>query len=79
MFFNTAFSDSFLAPAKMATSDGGIWNFSSLTELHQRFGWEEYLVLSAVLLISVLIGKPVGPVEILGQVTKVGVSAQTTN
>ena len=62
----------------MATSDGGIWNFSSLTELHQRFGWEEYLVLSAVLLISVLIGKPVGPVEILGQVTKVGVSAQTT-
>ena len=59
----------------MATSDGGIWSFSSLSELHERFGWEEYLVLSAVLLISVLIGKPVGPVEILGQVTKFGVPA----
>ena len=35
-----------------------IWNFSSLSELHDRFGWEEYLVLTSVLLISVLIGDP---------------------
>ena len=36
--------------------DRTVWSFSSLPELHSRFGWEEYLVLTLVLIISVLIG-----------------------
>ncbi len=32
------------------------WSFSSLSELHSKFGWEEYTVLAATLLISALIG-----------------------
>lgn len=32
------------------------WDFSSLGELHDRFGWEEYLVVTATLLISLLMG-----------------------
>ena len=32
------------------------WSFSTLSELHQKFGWEEYVVLFSTLLISVLIG-----------------------
>ena len=32
------------------------WSFSNLSELHQKFGWEEYVVLFSTLLISVLIG-----------------------
>ena len=32
------------------------WTFESLSDLHDLFGWEEYLVLASVLLISVLIG-----------------------
>lgn len=32
------------------------WTFSNLSELHSLFGWEEYLVLSGVLFVSVLIG-----------------------
>jgi hypothetical protein len=40
-----------------AAANGTMWSFSSLSELHDRFGWEEYLVLATVLIISVLIGK----------------------
>ena len=32
------------------------WSFSNLSELHQKFGWEEYVVLFVTLFISVLIG-----------------------
>ena len=32
------------------------WNFKNLAELHDKFGWEEYLVLAITLLISALIG-----------------------
>ncbi len=32
------------------------WTFSSLAELHEKFGWEEYVVLAAILAISALIG-----------------------
>jgi hypothetical protein len=32
------------------------WTFSNLSELHDKFGWEEYVVLASVLLISALIG-----------------------
>ena len=32
------------------------WTFSSLAELHSKFGWEEYLVLATTLLISAAIG-----------------------
>ena len=31
-------------------------SFSDLSELHEKFGWEEYVVLCVTLLISVLIG-----------------------
>ena len=31
------------------------WNFKSLPELHDKFGWEEYLVLALTLLISALL------------------------
>ena len=37
-------------------ADNSVWSFSSLSELHDRFGWEEYLVLTSTLVISVLIG-----------------------
>ncbi len=33
-----------------------IWTFSSLEDLHNLFGWQEYLVLASTLLASVLIG-----------------------
>lgn len=32
------------------------WTFTSLSNLHDLFQWEEYVVLSSVLLLSVLIG-----------------------
>ena len=32
------------------------WSFSNLSELHQKFGWEEYVVLFVTLFVSVLIG-----------------------
>ena len=32
------------------------WTFSNLAELHAKFGWEEYVVLSTTLLISAMIG-----------------------
>ena len=32
------------------------WSFTTLEELHAKFGWEEYVVLSVTLIISALIG-----------------------
>ena len=37
-------------------TDNMEWTFSTLAELHAKFGWEEYVVLATTLLISAMIG-----------------------
>ena len=32
------------------------WSFNSLAELHSKFGWEEYVVLSVILIAYMIIG-----------------------